>query len=111
MDKYGTPFFANDRLTGDLYIMELNSISLITERATIMPQVGDTSQTHPLDLSQNSSPPLGTEMGLMPSIAESTQVSCPTLPDTSHPNGKWGAVGNTSLGVVSTTLSCSSGFC
>ena len=32
-------FFRVDRPTGDLYAMETNFMSLITNRATVMPQV------------------------------------------------------------------------
>ena len=49
MDKYGIPFFEVDRLTSGLYNMVVNSTSIIMERATIMPQVSDTSQMHHLD--------------------------------------------------------------
>ena len=39
MEKYGTPFFGEDRITGDLYAMEATSMTLISKRATPMPQV------------------------------------------------------------------------
>ena len=39
MEKYGTPFFGVNRITSDLYAMEAASLTLISEKATIMPQV------------------------------------------------------------------------
>ena len=39
MEKYRTPFFGVVRITSDLYAMEATSITLISERATTMPQV------------------------------------------------------------------------
>ena len=39
MEKHGTPFLGADRINGDLYVMEANSMILISERVTIMPEV------------------------------------------------------------------------
>ena len=39
IEKYGTAFSGVDRITGDLCAMEATSMTLISERATIMPQV------------------------------------------------------------------------
>ena len=39
MEKYRTSFFGVERITGDLYAMKATSMTLISERATIMPQV------------------------------------------------------------------------
>ena len=48
MEKYRTPFFGVDRVTCDLYAMEVTSMALIPERVTFMLQVstsvGVTSQ-------------------------------------------------------------------
>ena len=38
-EKYGTPFLRVDRITSDLYAMEATSMTLISERATFIPQV------------------------------------------------------------------------
>ena len=43
MEKYRAPFFGVDRITSNLYVMEANSITLISERATIMPQVSNSA--------------------------------------------------------------------
>ena len=39
MEKYETPFFGMDRITSDLYAMEATSMTLISERATIILQM------------------------------------------------------------------------
>ena len=39
MEKYRTPFFRVDRITSNLYAMEATFMTLISEKATIMPQV------------------------------------------------------------------------
>ena len=41
----GLHFFGVDNLTGNLYAMKANSMALIPEKATIMPQVSDTNRT------------------------------------------------------------------
>ena len=66
MDKCGSPFYGVDRLTGDLYAMRVNTMTLIPEKATIMPQVSSTIVTYPVDPSQKFSPSLGTVTGLIP---------------------------------------------
>ena len=56
MEKFGTPFFRVDRITSELHVMEATSMTLISERATIMPQastfVGVISQ-YPSQVSQH----------------------------------------------------------
>ena len=47
MEKYGTPYFGVDRITGDLYAMEANTMTLISKRATIMPQVSTSAGVSP----------------------------------------------------------------
>ena len=68
-------------------------MSLITERAAVMPKVGDTNQMNPLDLSQAFSPLCGTETDLMPPVAQSAQVPQPSIPGTLHADEEWGTLG------------------
>ena len=79
MDKYGALSTGVSKLTSDLYAMEANSMLLITEKATIMPQVDDTGHIHPLDPSQTFSPPLWPITRLIPLVAESTWVPQPNI--------------------------------
>ena len=49
MEKYGTPFFRVDKLTGELHTMEANSMAAIPEKAKDMPQVSNTAGRCPSD--------------------------------------------------------------
>ena len=66
MSNYRTPFFRVNKLTGDLYAMESDTMVLITEKVTIMMQVSDICTKHHSDPSGTFSPSLGTTAGLTP---------------------------------------------
>ena len=72
MDKYGTPLFGVDWITSDLYVFEATSMTLISERATIMPQVSTMLWVIPQYPSQVLSPPLMADNNLTLPAAEST---------------------------------------
>ena len=97
-----------DRVTGDLYAMEDTSMTLIPERAPIMPQVstsvGVTSQypSHVL------SSPLVADNNLTLPAAESTQV--PQAERVVIRNEERGATADTLLSITSLSSSTSSGF-
>ena len=74
MEKYGTPFFGVDKISGDLYAMEANSMTLISERATIMPQVSTSAGVTSQYPSKAFSPPVMTDNSLTLLEAESTWV-------------------------------------
>ena len=74
------PFYSVDRLTGNLYGMEANSVALIPGKATNMPlrpqrlpQVNATIRTCPPDPSQTSSLSLGMT-GMIPLVVKSNWV-------------------------------------
>ena len=104
--KYGTPFFAVDRITSDLYAMEANSMTLISERATIMPQVSTSagiSSQHP---SQVLNPPSMADNSLTLLAAESTQV--PQTDRVVVGTEERGAIGGTTFSITSCSSSTSS---
>ena len=68
------PFFGVDRITGDLCAMETDSMTFISERATIMPKVSTSTRVSPQYQSQVLSPPLGADSTLSLLAAESTWV-------------------------------------
>ena len=63
-----------DRIIGDHYAMEATSMTLISERATIMPQVSTSAGVSSQYPSQVFSPPLMADNSLTVPAAESTQV-------------------------------------
>ena len=68
------PRFRVERISSDLYAMEANSMTLISERETIMPQVSTSTVVSFQYLSQVFSPPSMTKNSLTLSAAESTWV-------------------------------------
>ena len=76
MGKYGIPFYEVDKLTGDFYAMEVNSMTLILEKATLMPPalpwVSAAAGTGPSDLSEAFRPPFGTVTRWTSQVAKST---------------------------------------
>ena len=102
------PHFGVGRVTGDLYVMEATSMTLISERATIMPQkstlVGVTSQ-YPSQV-------------LMPSLMADNNLTLPEAKSTWVPqadrvvlrNEERGATGGTHLRITSDLPSTSSGL-
>ena len=98
IEKYGTPFFGVDRITSDLYAMEANSMTLISERETIMPQVstfaGVISQ-YPFQVFS----PLMADNSLTLLSAESSQM--PQADRVVVGNEERGAIGGTPLCITS----------
>ena len=74
IQKYGTPFFRVDKITGYLSAMEVTSMTLIAERATFMPQVITSVGVISKYLSQVLSHPLMADNNLTLPEAESTWV-------------------------------------
>ena len=74
MEKYGTPLFGVDRITGDFYAMKANSMTLISERAAIMPQVSTSTGVSPQYLSQVFNPLSVADNSITLLVAESTHV-------------------------------------
>ena len=106
MEKYGTPFFRMDRITVDLYAMEVNSMTLISEKATIMPKVSTSAGVNSQYPSQMFSPPSMTDSSLTLPAAKFTQV--PQVDRVVVGNEERGAIGSTSLSITSHSLSTSS---
>ena len=110
MDKYETPFGV-DKITGDLYAMEANSIT-IQDKATPMtpalPQVRASAGTGPTYPLQAFSPLLKTVTGLTLPAAESTWIPHAVSPSMSCDGDKRGTIGHTPESVASTCSS--SGF-
>ena len=80
MEKYGTPFFAVDKIMGNLFTMEAGKMVLIPKNVTYMPQVSDIRRTCPLDQSQtfNLLSENATDIALL--MAMSTMVLQPSMP-------------------------------
>ena len=74
MEIYGTPFFGVNRITSDLYAIEANSMTLISERATIMCQVSTSAGVSSQYLSQVFRPPMMADNSLTLQAAEFTWV-------------------------------------
>ena len=75
MEKYGTPFFRVDRITSDLCAIEAASMTLISERATIMCQVSTSAgviSQYPSEV--YSPPPLMADNNPTLTATESTWV-------------------------------------
>ena len=98
MEKYGTPFFRVDRITGDLYAMEANSMTLISERAAIMPQVNTSTGVCSQYPSQVFSAILVSDNYLTLPAAESTWVPQAVRADVGNERD---AIGATSLSITS----------
>ena len=77
MEKYGTPFFGVDRITSDLCAMEATFMTLISEMATIMPQVSTLVGVTSHYPSEALSPPLMAHNNITLQTAKSTQVPQP----------------------------------
>ena len=73
-EKYGTPSYGINKLKGDIYAMETNTITLPPEMATMNPQISATIVFCPPDPSQTFSPSLGTLTRLMLMVAKSTCI-------------------------------------
>ena len=75
MVKYRTPFYAINKLMGDMYALEAIFMTLIQQRGTIvhltMPQVGTTAGTCAPDGFETLSPSFRIMTGLTLLVAES----------------------------------------
>ena len=99
MEKCVTQFFEVDRITSDLYAIEAISMTLISERATIMPWVSTFIGVSPQYLSQVFSPLLVSDTSLMLLAAKSNQV--PQAQRVVIRNEERGATGGTPLSITS----------
>ena len=108
MEKYCIPFYAVDRLTGELYLMKVNTMTQTPEKATVMPKLSSTIRMCPLDPYQRFSP-----SGMWPDQHPqwSSQLGCCNLSCQSQlMRMKRGAVGFTPFIVAWYSSSCNSGF-
>ena len=108
MEKYWIPFFGVDKITSDLYVMDANSMSLISKRATTMPQVSTSTGVGSQCPSQVLSPPSGADSSFTLLAAESTQV--PQGDRMVIGNEERCAIGGTPLSITSCSSSASSGL-
>ena len=99
MEKYGTPCFGVNRITSDIYAMEANSMTLISERATIMTQVRSSTWASPQYQSQVFIPPSVADSSLTLPAAKSTQV--PQMDRMVIWNEERDAIGGTPLSIMS----------
>ena len=73
-EKYGTPSYDKDKLKGDRYAMETNTMTLLPEKATMNPQISSTIVICTPDPSQTFGPSLGTLTRLMLMVVKSTCI-------------------------------------
>ena len=104
MVKYGFPFFGVDRITSDLYEMEATSMTLISQRATIMSQVSTWAGVSSQYPSQVFNPPSMADNSLTLPAVESTWV--PQADRVVVGNGERGATGGTPLSITSCLIEC-----
>ena len=90
--------------------MEAKSLTLILEKATVMPQVGDIIRMCQMDLFQTFNSSLGIRSNLTPPAAESTQVSQPVVQDTYQRDEERGAIRGTPFSVVLSLIHLISGL-
>ena len=86
---------------GDLYVMEANSMALIPEKTSILPQVNKAGRMCPPGLYEAFSPSLGNDKGVTHPTAESIQVQKPSIPYPFTNDDERGAVWGTSFSVAS----------
>ena len=110
MEKYGAPFCGLDKITSDLYVMEAYSMTLISERATSMLQVGTSTGVSSQYPCQVFSPLLVADNSLILPAAKSTGVSQADRMFVGNECWKTGAVGGIPLSITSHSSSMSSGL-
>ena len=108
MEKYKTPIFRGDMVTDDLHAMEANSMTLMSNRPTFMPQVSTLVGLISQYPSQVLNPSLMVDNNLTVSAAKSTQV--PLADGVASGNEEIGDTGGTPLSITSHSLSMSSGL-